>query len=65
MNIVLAPFKAEKFVEWVNDFSVDEEIDLHRQDKRYKDAFTISASLADFTNFHNHLKEIATELQTN
>jgi len=65
MNIVLAPFKAEKFVEWVNDFSVDEEIDLHRQDKRYKDAFTISASLADFTAFHNHLKEIAAELQTN
>lgn len=62
MIINLMPFTVERFVDYVNNFNVDEEIDLHRQDKRYKDAFTISDSLKDFTNFHNHLKEIASAL---
>lgn len=30
------------------DFDVDEEIDIHRQDKRYCDAFTCRASVYDF-----------------
>jgi hypothetical protein len=62
MVIALMPFTKEKFIEYVNDFDIDEEIDIHRQDKKYKAAFKIIASVKDFTRFHNHLKEIAKEL---
>lgn len=62
MNIWLNPFTVEEFKSYVDDFDVDEEIDLHRQDKQYKNVFTISQSLKDFTDFHNHLKEVASKL---
>jgi hypothetical protein len=59
MIIWLNPFTIEEFENYVNDFNIDETIDLYRQDQRYKNVFTITQSLNDFTNFHNHLKEIA------
>jgi hypothetical protein len=62
MVIYLQPFTAEGFIQYVKDFNIDEEIEMHRQDKRYRDDFTISESLTDFTNFHNHLKEVAEKL---
>lgn len=62
MCIVLMPFSVNRFVEYVDEFNVDEEIDLHRQDNRYKAVFTISQSLKDFTAFHNHLKKISKDL---
>ena len=58
----LMPFTAEKFKEYVNGFSVDEEIDLHREGDLYKRNFTISESLKDFTNFHKRLKQVAKKL---
>lgn len=62
MNITLVPFKKEKFIEYVENFDVDEEIDNHRQDKRYKDAFSISESVTDFTDFQTMLEEVAEKL---
>ena len=62
MNITLVPFKKEKFIEYVENFDVDEEIDNHRQDKRYKDAFKISESVTDFTDFQTMLEEVAEKL---
>ena len=59
MIIWLNPFTADEFKSYVKDFDIDEEIDLHRQDLRYKNNFTVAQSLKDFTDFHNHLKEIA------
>jgi hypothetical protein len=64
MIIWLNPYTAEEFVKYVNDFDVDEEVELHRQSKQYKDAFTLRQSLDDFTNFHNHLEEIVEKLET-
>jgi len=58
----LNPFTAEEFKQRVADFDIDEEIDLHREDARYKAVFTITQSVADFTAFHNHLKEVAAKL---
>jgi len=58
MNIFLNPFTIEEFKNYVNDFNIDEEIELCRQDQSYKNNFTISQSLKDFTYFHNQLKEI-------
>ena len=64
MIIYLEPFTVERFKEWVDDFDIDEEIDLHRQDKRYKNDFTITRSVEDFTDFHNGLKEVMGDLYT-
>ena len=64
MNIWLNPFTIETFKDYVNDFNIDFEIDLHRQDVRYRNDFTISRSLKDFTKFHNHLKKVLKKLQS-
>lgn len=63
MVFTLMPFTAEKFIERVNDFNIDEEIDLHRQGQDYKNAFTISESLKDFKNFHKGLKKVVQSLK--
>ncbi|HMW10683.1 MAG TPA: hypothetical protein PJ987_09580 [Bacteroidia bacterium] len=63
MIFVLMPFTSEKFIERVNNFDIDEEIDLHRQDPLYKSNFTISESLKDFKNFHGDLKQVVKKLQ--
>ena len=63
MVICLMPFKKEEFIEYVNDFDIDSEIDLYRQDKQYKNDFTIAESLKDFTDFLNDLKEVSSKLQ--
>lgn len=46
------------FKEYVNEFNVDDEIDLHRTNKEYRDLFTIRKSLVDFEDFHKWLKDI-------
>jgi hypothetical protein len=57
MILPLNPFTKEAFTEAINSFSIDEVIDLHRQDKVYCEQFTISRSLKDFTAFSNMLKK--------
>lgn len=63
MIIVLMPFYKDKFINYVNEFDIDEEIDVYRKDKQYKAVFTISQSLADFTEFHDMLKEVSEKLK--
>lgn len=63
MIIALMPFSKDKFINYVNEFDIDEGIDFYRQDKQYKAVFTISQSLADFTEFHDMLKEVAEKLK--
>jgi hypothetical protein len=62
MIACLEPFTAEAFIQYVKGFDVDEEITLHRQDKLYCNNFTHLESVTDFTDFHNHLKEVAEKL---
>jgi hypothetical protein len=62
MIIVLQPFIKEQFVEYVEQFNIDDEIDMCRQDQRYKAVFTITESVKDFTDFHNRLKEVEKKL---
>lgn len=57
MNILLRPFSEEAFIEYVNDFDINEEIDLHRQDTAYRNNFTILEGVEDFAAFHNSLKD--------
>ena len=59
MIINLMPFTAEEFIEYVEGFNVDEEIDMHRENIQYKNDFTVSESLKDFTNFYERLKKLS------
>lgn len=63
MIINLMPFNKKEFIKYVDDFDIDDEIELHRQDKNYCKVFTISLSLEDFTNYHNVLKEVSEQLE--
>jgi hypothetical protein len=54
----LSPFTMAEFVSYVEDFDIDEQVDLHRQDNMYRKAFNITESVEDFTDFHNRLKEV-------
>ena len=63
MVISLSPFTAEEFEKRVNDFDVDEEIEVHRQGKDYRNAFTIRESLTDFEDFHKRLQSVSDELK--
>ena len=63
MIATLIPFTKEEFISYVNDFDVDEEIEVNRQDKAYKATFSIRQSLADFTEFHDMLKEVVEKLK--
>ena len=64
MNILLMPFTVKEFKDYVeNIYDVDDEIDLHRQGKNYRKTFRISESVKDFTDFHDHLKEVAAKLK--
>jgi hypothetical protein len=63
MIMWLNPFSTEEFESYVNDFDVDETIELHRQGQDYKNAFTIRESLKDFEDYHNRLKDVLSDLQ--
>lgn len=43
----------------VSDFNIDYEIDLHRQDERYRQAFKIKESVIDFESYLSYLQKIA------
>ena len=63
MIITLNPFTPKSFIDYANEFDVDREIDLHRQDARYREQFSITQSLDDFTQFQTKLVNIATILK--
>lgn len=63
MIITLMPFTAKSFFSYVKYYDVDELIDGHRQDSRYKNAFTINHSVKDFEKFHKRLKGMKRELK--
>lgn len=51
-----------QFINYIDNFDIDEEIDLYRQDKRYRDVFTIRQSLSDFEDWLNFCENIKNEL---
>ena len=63
MIISLNPFTPKSFIDYANEFDVDREIYLHRQDERYRKQFSIAQSLDDFTQFQTKLVNIATILK--
>jgi len=67
VNMIVYIDKNESLIsgleKYLNDFDIDEEIDLHRQDQRYKDHFTIKESLKDFEGFVSDLESLIKELK--
>jgi hypothetical protein len=53
----------EKFTERINDIDIDDEIEMNRQDQRYKDNFTLRESLNDFEEWKKVLEEIINEIK--
>ncbi|WP_301196548.1 hypothetical protein [Duncaniella muris] len=58
MVITLMPFSIESMEEFYEGFDIDEEIDLLRQDDRYRKAFRISDSLRDFEKWKIELGDV-------
>lgn len=52
----------EQFIEYIENFDIDEEIDIYRQDKSYREVFTISRSLYDFESWIKYCENIKDEL---
>lgn len=48
-----------QFKDYAVQFDIDEEIDFHRQEERYCDAFKIKESVADFEAYQNFLMKIS------
>src|SRR5574344_202516 len=53
----------EQLEEYINNFDIDEEIDLYRENEDYKNNFTIRASLEDFENWVEYINDIIKELK--
>jgi hypothetical protein len=64
MIMWLNPFSTEEFESYVNDFDIDETIELHRKGQDYKNAFTMRQSLQDFEEYHTRLKTTLSELKS-
>ena len=45
----------EQLKEFVENFDIDEEIDIHREDENYKRNFTIRESITDFENWFTYV----------
>lgn len=48
---------------YVDNFDIDEEIDLYREGKDYRDNFTITESLHDFEEWLKYVKRCIKELK--
>ena len=56
--INLLPFCIEELQDYYDYFDIDDEIDLHRQDERYRKAFRITESVRDFTGWIESLERV-------
>ena len=52
-----------QFEEYIENFDIDEEIDLHRQGADYRRDFTITESVDDFRGYVEWLKDILEKLK--
>jgi hypothetical protein len=57
-------FSVSTLIETLEQFDIDEEIDLHRQGDDYKQAFTIRESLEDFTDYKKRIDKVVKKLKT-
>ena len=53
----------EQLERFVENFDIDEEIDIHRQDTNYRRKFTIRESIRDFENWVDYIEECISKLE--
>lgn len=53
----------EQLERFVENFDIDEEIDIHRQDTDYRRRFTIRESIRDFENWVDYIEECISKLE--
>lgn len=53
----------EQLSDYVNCFDIDEEIDLHRQSKDYRDTFKITESVRDFEDYIKFVLDVIDEVK--
>lgn len=53
----------KEFEKYVNEYDINERIDMYRQDKLYKQNFTIEESLEDFKSFKENLELALSKLK--
>ena len=53
----------KEFEKYVNEYDINERIDMYRQDKLYKQNFTIEESLEDFKSFKENLELVLSKLK--
>ena len=49
--------------EYIENFDIDDEIDLYRQDKRYREDFRITESVKDFEDWIEFIKDVIKQLK--
>lgn len=54
----------DQFKNHIEEFSVDEEVDLHREDSHYRNHFTVTESVEDFQTYKEKLISILTEVES-
>lgn len=64
LNPKIAKDFIEVFNQWVKDFDIDETIDKYRQDERYKQVFSLSNSVIDFTDWRHNMEAIFKQPKT-
>lgn len=57
VNMLIYVENPDQFIDYVNDFDIDEQIILHREAQDYRSRFTITESVKDFLKFHKRLKK--------
>ena len=66
VNMFVLPDKdniIETFCDYVRSFDMDDEIDVHRQDRQYCRDFSIRESVADFEAYEEWLRGIEKEMK--
>ena len=53
----------QQFKNYIDNFDIDEEIDIHRQAEDYKQAFKITESAKDFESWLTYCQNILKELE--
>ena len=53
----------EQLERFVENFDIDEEIDIHREDENYKRNFTIKESIRDFENWVDYIRHCISKLE--
>lgn len=60
--LYISPFTKEEFVRYVESFDPTEEVEVMRQDKTYRSAFTLRDALDDMEDFKNDLLKVCDKL---